>query len=156
VSDHGDRLHPNRLGSVLKRALPDKDISAHSFRHSFATDLMNNGADLRSVQELLGHASITTTQIYTEVSCDHLKEVYASAHPRNKLGTVQLDKKQESDIKSCSLEISKSITDLLCRNVDQLAIIATLLTNAKTLAQSCSQKEKRAIFGTAREMMQLG
>ena len=70
------------LRSAAERAGLAAGISPHTLRHSFATHLMEGGADVRVVQELLGHASVTTTQIYTLVTVDRLREVYASAHPR--------------------------------------------------------------------------
>jgi len=72
------------LRSAADKAGLSTDISPHTLRHSFATHLMEGGADVRVVQELLGHASVTTTQIYTLVTVDQLREVYAVAHPRAK------------------------------------------------------------------------
>jgi integrase/recombinase XerD len=70
------------LRAVAARAGVTAEVSPHTLRHSFATHLLEGGADVRVVQELLGHASVTTTQIYTLVTVDHLREVYAAAHPR--------------------------------------------------------------------------
>lgn len=70
------------LGKAVERSGVRADVSPHTLRHSFATHLLEGGADVRVVQELLGHASVTTTQIYTLVTVDQLREVYATAHPR--------------------------------------------------------------------------
>ncbi|MEP7179944.1 MAG: tyrosine-type recombinase/integrase, partial [Pseudonocardiales bacterium] len=70
------------LRTAAERAGLSAGISPHTLRHSFATHLMEGGADVRVVQELLGHSSVTTTQIYTLVTVDTLREVYATAHPR--------------------------------------------------------------------------
>ncbi|MDR1803437.1 MAG: tyrosine-type recombinase/integrase, partial [Treponema sp.] len=69
------------ISKYAERSGLDKAIHPHSLRHSFATHLVNSGCDVRVVQELLGHASISTTQRYTHVNMDHLKKVYHNAHP---------------------------------------------------------------------------
>jgi integrase/recombinase XerD len=82
----GDRLSRQSAWTIVmgaaERAGLTRKISPHALRHSFATHLIDGGADIRIVQELLGHASVTTTQIYTLVTIDKLRESYASAHPR--------------------------------------------------------------------------
>ena len=70
------------LVKAAQRAGVTKEVSPHTLRHSFATHLLDGGADVRVVQELLGHASVTTTQVYTLVTVEKLREIYATAHPR--------------------------------------------------------------------------
>ena len=94
-TDHSDILFLNRRGKALTRAMIftlvrqlaekagiDKKISPHTFRHSFATHLLENGADLRAIQQMLGHESITTTEVYTHLDTSHLSKVINRFHPR--------------------------------------------------------------------------
>ena len=86
ANKHGQRLSTRsvrrKMDKYLIAAGLDPSISPHTLRHSFATHMLNNGADLRSVQELLGHQSLSTTQIYTHVSTSRMKEQYEMSHPR--------------------------------------------------------------------------
>jgi integrase/recombinase XerD len=99
-----DILFLNRRGRKLSRVMVfhiikdaaahagiTKSVSPHSFRHSFATHLVEGGADLRAVQEMLGHASITTTEIYTHLNADYLREMINTYHPLNRMGQGRKD-----------------------------------------------------------------
>ncbi|GAA1717566.1 site-specific tyrosine recombinase XerD [Propioniferax innocua] len=86
LNQRGGRLSRQSAWAVLQRAVAaaglDAEVSPHTLRHSYATHLLDGGADVRVVQELLGHASVATTQIYTLVTVDHLRETYLTSHPR--------------------------------------------------------------------------
>ena len=87
LNNHGKGMTRQGFFKILKQILKEKnlnsDISPHTLRHSFATHLINHGADLRSIQEMLGHSDISTTKIYTRVSDDKIKEDYNKFHPRS-------------------------------------------------------------------------
>ncbi len=88
LNPRGQRLTRQGLWLIVKEYVQEADldvhITPHTLRHSFATHMLNRGADLRNVQELLGHASLSTTQVYTRVSSERLREIYNEAHPRAK------------------------------------------------------------------------
>ena len=89
VNQRGERLTRQGLWQILKgyarQAGMEHRVTPHTLRHSFATHMLNGGADLRSVQELLGHANISTTQIYTHLTSDHIRQAYDKAHPRARI-----------------------------------------------------------------------
>jgi len=86
LSTRGLPLSADAIRRIVKKSAQlagiSRPVTPHSFRHSFATDLLNNGADLRSVQELLGHANLSTTQVYTHLSSKRLQAIHKQAHPR--------------------------------------------------------------------------
>lgn len=88
INNHGNVMTRQGFFKIIKKIAIEKDIktplSPHTLRHSFATHLLDYGADLRSIQEMLGHSNLSTTQIYTHVSSEHLKDNYNSAHPHSK------------------------------------------------------------------------
>ena len=88
LNARGERLTRQGLWQILKgyakSAELEIEITPHTLRHSFATHMLNGGADLRSVQELLGHANISTTQIYTHLTTEHIRSSYEKSHPRAK------------------------------------------------------------------------
>jgi site-specific recombinase XerD len=86
INKNGGRLTDQSVRSIvqkyIRKAAVTVKVSPHALRHSFATHLLDAGADLRAVQELLGHASLSTTQVYTHVTAERMKKVYEKAHPR--------------------------------------------------------------------------
>ena len=86
LNRRGTRLTRQGLWLIIKRYVEQvgitKNVTPHTLRHSFATHMLRGGSDLRAVQQMLGHANISTTQIYTQVSDERMREVYDEAHPR--------------------------------------------------------------------------
>ena len=99
----GDRFHPNRLSQLVRKYVAAADTgktgSCHLFRHTMATVMLENGADIRFIQQMLGHASVSTTEIYTHISIRQLKQIHTATHPakfnRDKAKTLELNESDE-------------------------------------------------------------
>jgi integrase/recombinase XerC len=98
LNHRGNKLSTRGVQFILedmqKRMGMEKKITPHKFRHTFATDLLNEGADIRYVQEMLGHSSLSSTQIYLSVTKDRLKEVYRKAHPHARDNRIEPSKQE--------------------------------------------------------------